>query len=509
MPTLDEVLRESALRLQVLVSAPTDIPVRWVATSELDDPTPFLEGGEIVLTTGLATATWGPEDWDTYVERLHAAGAAALGLGIGLTHHDVPTALLAAARKIRLALFTVPRAVPFVAVSRAVARLLQQEEQRALQSALAVQQQLTQAAVGADGAAAILDRLARLVRGEAVVCDHEATVLLRDHGAATELRPSRLPTNLDELVARLRPKGLRASHSESGPRGAMLIQPIGLTGAPRAYLVISTSAPWDGAARTAVATAAALLSLDFERRADVLATAREIRAAALDLFFGGRPEPAQALLELPAAQAAPLSGTLFHVLRMNAIDVTVTLPALERWAAADSSARLVAVSPSDKQPVALFRTDTDPAAAAAVLGPGARAGIGEARPLTDLISADATAREALNHASAHRPVVRWAEVVDAGLPALIPGPAAEGFARAVLGPLATPSAEATTLLATLDAFHRHHGQITVIASALGVHRNTVTRRLQRVAELTGRVPETPRGRFELWMAVEILRGGAG
>jgi PucR family transcriptional regulator, purine catabolism regulatory protein len=97
-------------------------------------------------------------------------------------------------------------------------------------------------------------------------------------------------------------------------------------------------------------------------------------------------------------------------------------------------------------------------------------------------------------------------VVDDGLRALLPAAAADGFARAVLGPLATPAAENTVLLETLDAFHRYHGQITVVAATLGVHRNTVTRRLHRVEELTGRSVDTPRGRFELWMAVEILRG---
>ena len=101
------------------------------------------------------------------------------------------------------------------------------------------------------------------------------------------------------------------------------------------------------------------------------------------------------------------------------------------------------------------------------------------------------------------------DVVDEGPPALVSGPAADEFARAGLGPLAAASTENTALLTTLDAFHRHHGQMTVIAGELRVHRNTVTRRLRRVEELTGRSPNTPRGRFELWMAVEILRSGRG
>lgn len=509
MPVLADVVKNPALRLQVLVDGQLDAPVRWVATSELDDPTPFLEGGEIVLTTGLAATGWEERAWTAYVERLGRAGAIAVGFGIGLTHAEVPAPLVAAARRTGVTLFAVPRAVPFVAVSRTFARLVQQEEQRALQSALAVQQQLTRAAVAPDGATAILDRLARIVRGDAVVCDRDATVLLRAHPRENTGAP--LPTRLAELIDRLRPRGMRASHTDAGPRGATVVQPLGLSGTPHAYLVVTATASWDTAAQTAIAAAAALLSLDFARRAEALATAREVRTAGLHLLLGGRTESGQALLALRAAAVAPLDGARFHVLRTHGGDDPVrALTALERWAADDPAGRLAALSSGDGgQPVAVLRAGTDLAGAVAALGPAGRAGLGEARALAELAAADATARAALLRASAQRPVTRWDDVVDEGPPALLAGPAAEEFARAVLGPLATPSTENTALLTTLDAFHRHHGQMTVIAGELGVHRNTVTRRLQRVEELTGRSPGTPRGRFELWMAVEILRSGQG
>ena len=34
--------------------AQLDTPVRWVHISELPDPTPWLSGGELLLTTGMA-----------------------------------------------------------------------------------------------------------------------------------------------------------------------------------------------------------------------------------------------------------------------------------------------------------------------------------------------------------------------------------------------------------------------------------------------------------------------
>jgi purine catabolism regulator len=52
--TLAALVGRGALGLTVLAGADAlGRPVRWVHTSELDDPTPYLEGGELLLTTGL------------------------------------------------------------------------------------------------------------------------------------------------------------------------------------------------------------------------------------------------------------------------------------------------------------------------------------------------------------------------------------------------------------------------------------------------------------------------
>jgi len=77
-----------------------DRPVRWVAVSELEDPTPFLEGGEILLTTGMRLPVDQPGVLVDYVDRLVDAGVAALGIGIGLTHDACPPGLVQAALKI-------------------------------------------------------------------------------------------------------------------------------------------------------------------------------------------------------------------------------------------------------------------------------------------------------------------------------------------------------------------------------------------------------------------------
>jgi len=531
MPTLGQVLRSPGLDLRLVVDAGGDPAVRWVAVSELADPTPFLEGGEIVLTTGLATAAWGDE-WAAYVARLARAGVAALGFGLGLTHAAVPRGLREAAEEADLTLFTVPRALPFVAVTRTVARLVQQQEEQALRAALAVQRRLARDAIGDDGVRAVLRRLAGIVGGEAVVCDADGTVLVQSGGS----RRDAVPGPVRALIARLQPEGLRTSHTDTGPAGSTLVQPLGLTGRPSGYLVLSADVPWDVGAHSVIATAATLLALGEARRADALRTARELRDAAVDLLLRGQPEPAQALLGMRAADAAPLRAGRYRVLRarvptargespfpVQRVGVFATraehsaadpLTGLEHWATDDPTARLAVARP-DGGLVVLLADGTDPVGAVAALGPAGRAGLGAPHPLAELAAADATARAALARATAepdpragdHEQAVlaRWDDLLDAGLPDLLPDGAAAAFARRVLGPLAAPSRESDTLLTTLDAYQEHHGRLAAVATTLGVHRNTVRRRLRRVEELTGRSPATPRGRAELWVAAEIAR----
>ena len=69
--------------------APVDRPLSWVHVSELADPTPFLQGGELLLTTGLALRHGEPGRPSTCAGWRRPAWPA-LGLGTGLSHADRP-----------------------------------------------------------------------------------------------------------------------------------------------------------------------------------------------------------------------------------------------------------------------------------------------------------------------------------------------------------------------------------------------------------------------------------
>jgi PucR family transcriptional regulator, purine catabolism regulatory protein len=97
--------------------------VRWVHSTELADPTPWLKGGELLLTTGMQLDR--PKVQRELIERLADHRIAGLGFGTGFAHKRVPAALVTAARKRDFPLFEVPYELPFIAITeRAFAQLV-------------------------------------------------------------------------------------------------------------------------------------------------------------------------------------------------------------------------------------------------------------------------------------------------------------------------------------------------------------------------------------------------
>jgi PucR family transcriptional regulator, purine catabolism regulatory protein len=97
--------------------------VRWVHSTELPDPTPWLKGGELLLTTGIQLT--GPKVQRELIARLADYEIAALGFGTGFAHKRLPAALVTAAQKRGFPVFEVPYELPFIAITeRAFTHLL-------------------------------------------------------------------------------------------------------------------------------------------------------------------------------------------------------------------------------------------------------------------------------------------------------------------------------------------------------------------------------------------------
>jgi purine catabolism regulator len=109
--------------------------VRWVHSSELLDPTPWLRGGELLLTTGLQLQ--GAKPQREFVERLAEREIAGLGFGTGFVHKKLPAAVLNTARKLGFPLFEVPYELPFIAITERVFAQLLNERYELLQRNMA------------------------------------------------------------------------------------------------------------------------------------------------------------------------------------------------------------------------------------------------------------------------------------------------------------------------------------------------------------------------------------
>lgn len=150
--------RELGLRL---LAGPAGADVYGVHASEMADPSPYLLGGELLLTAG---AELGP-DPDAYVTRLVRAGVGAVGFGVTPVHETVPAALAEACARYGLPLVEVPPGTPFTAVGRAVWRLMAEARTRELRRVTDAQQSLASAAARPDPVASVLSRLAATLNG--------------------------------------------------------------------------------------------------------------------------------------------------------------------------------------------------------------------------------------------------------------------------------------------------------------------------------------------------------
>src|SRR5689334_1430126 len=174
--TVGELVRSLDLRL--LAGEPgLEAPIRWVHISELEDPTPWMSGGELLLTTGLQLDT--PKRQRAFVDRLADHQLAGLGFGTGFSHRAVPAAIVEAANERALPLVEVPYEVPFIAVTEAAFSRLVNEQYAVLRRAIAAHERLERIVLAERGLDAVVAALATLIGGSVLAYDARGALLVR------------------------------------------------------------------------------------------------------------------------------------------------------------------------------------------------------------------------------------------------------------------------------------------------------------------------------------------
>jgi purine catabolism regulator len=136
--------------------------VRWVHTSEIQDIAPLLKGGEALLTTGLGLVALSPEAHRAYAAALGRVGLAALLLELGRSFPTAPPALLDEAARVGLPVVLLHGVVPFIEVTEAAHAAILEQEVTALREVAEQRNRLLQAMAESHGVVGLVGACAQL-----------------------------------------------------------------------------------------------------------------------------------------------------------------------------------------------------------------------------------------------------------------------------------------------------------------------------------------------------------
>ncbi|MEU6402504.1 PucR family transcriptional regulator [Streptomyces sp. NPDC046985] len=153
-----------------------DRPVRWVHVAEAPDVGVMLNGGEMVLTTGVLLA--GDEEKQAeYVRSLHRAEAAAVVLGLGRAFPRPPDVMRRAAERCGLPLVVLHRPFPFTELTEEVQSRLVRRKFAAVSLSESVRTALTALITAGAPLQALLDVIAQYSACPVVVANLAHRVL--------------------------------------------------------------------------------------------------------------------------------------------------------------------------------------------------------------------------------------------------------------------------------------------------------------------------------------------
>ncbi len=500
--TVRDILAVPGLALRLVAGGQAlDRPVRWVHASELEDPTPWLKGGELLLTTGAGVGST-PAKQRAYVRRLAEAGLAALGFGLGFSHDKLPRALVTAAEQAGFPLFEVPYPVPFIAITEAVFTRLVAEQYDVLQRAFDAEQQLTRAVVEGEGVQGIASSLARIAGG---------WVLLLDlHGmpqAATPPGARQRAGRLWEELRTSRPEGAGFSLTLMDHGHHVWIQPVGTHGRVEAFLAVGKADTPSQFDRIVAGHALSLVAIEMAKSRAVAEAERRLQGDFFESLAAGVLAEHEAVRGL-ARYGFPRDG-LVTVLSMEGGEQPQDLAyAVEDHLSRAGGAYLV--SRRDEGVYVLLpepRGDDVDGLREAVdqrLGCEVRLGSGGAVAPTAVGRSLREARYALQVCR----LEGWSSAgfQDLGtyrlLLSMSEPDALRAFADSLLAPLdAYDLEQGGELIVSLRAFLQHNARWETAAGELYVHRHTLRYRMRKVEELTGRDLSSSFDRMEFWLAL--------
>ncbi len=495
--------------------------IRWVHISELEDPTPWLSGGELLLTTGIQLTS--PARQRQFIELLAKNDLAGLGFGTGLSSKRLPKGLVDEATARGLPLFEVPYEMPFIAITEYAFAKLVNEQYDVLQRASEVHERLERLVLQGKGIEHVLESIAGAADGTALVLDAGgAEIVRRPRGA----EPDRELTDAIASEVAARASSSKVSYfapSATGLVDRALAVPVSgrRDASPIAWLVVvSANGSLGPVERLVSRQAAMVVGLELMRERVVHETERRLAGDLLAEALSGRLDADEAAGRLrPFGIEDDAAVLVFELDDPQGAEASVESRLAElgggglvaTTSAAGRTLLCAVVGASGMPPIeiaASIRTSL-------LASPGTvRAAVSRPAGVGSLRRAFHEARcalEATSLANGEAPDVASHEDLGAFtlLLALQDDDALRAYSDGLLDPIERTEGEyGGELLRSLEAFIENNGNWERAARRLYCHRHTLRYRIKKIEELTGRDLSRATDRIELWLALrarELVR----
>jgi purine catabolism regulator len=532
MITVQDILEIPDLDLRLLAGTKsTSNPVRWVHITEVPDPTKWLKGGELLLTTGYGFVG-NEEEQVAQMKRLIDHNISGLGFGTGFSFDKVPPALVRVAEEYGFPLFEVPYHVPFIAITEAVASKIVNEQYSLLQRSLAVHEKLTKIVLEEKGLEAILSTLSALVGCSAVLFDFHGVVLCE--AAYRRRLGGELIADLWGRISDRRADRQNFALTIAGVASGVQVYPVVASHRIGAFLaVVKDSGDFSEYDRIILHNVVTVTALELVKKKAVAETEKRLAGDFFDeliasdlyeeeiarrlAFFGLDPLSPHLILLLDI-DAAPEGGA--DAAQAGAQDVRERL----HWAVDEFMARrdvlFISASRADSVVILVQPGKADGSdviglagelqAAIGQLLPEVSVSLGIGRPHRQLIDLRQSYYEAsyaikIRTLKGERRVI--ASFDDLGSYGLLLGLqdtlSLQVFYDSVLGKLQEYDEQnSSDLVKSLACFLEANGHWGDAAEKLYVHRHTLRYRMKRVEEITGRDLDQSQDRMEFWLALK-------
>lgn len=522
--TLEQFLQKLPPELKILHDGGNGAGMlRWVEPSELEDPTPYLLDGEFILTAGLPFLGEGgsPGMVDAYVQRLVGAGVGALGFGLEPYFDAVPEALVTACRRRNLTLVEFPNTVPFAAIGLAFSQLLESDNARVFRQLADTNRQLMRAVLSARPEHELLAALAQRVPVWALLVGADGRVRARsaaaagaDAGAGVHSPPAAVELSaLQPLLKRLlEGSGPRVEMESLGePRPSLVFgHPLRSTrDANLGALILGSGGPLTPAQNSVVSSVVGLLELLVRQRTSGSLAPSQLATALLlhpDSASSGGTKHVNALKDLLAQSVSSTRSAPLRVVQGVKADPggpgDSPVRELLQWRRMFDT-KLVEIT--DYGFAAITRLKVDETLLTEAEALGWRLVIGDATEFQELASAyrrvtSLRARVQATGRSARVDEVTWS------VAGLLGREAGTMLAARLLEPVLSqedPERRAAQLT-VLRTWLGENGSWDATAKALGLHRNSVRRQVNALAELLDTDLNQAQVRAELWFALQYV-----